>query len=238
MNRRTLLRGSGLVLAAPFIHPAAARLRIGVFPFPGASYHLSFKRKLYYWGGKGRVSGDFTSFTLGAGTLDAFGLTPASDTVITIATSALGQVIPGSAIIVCTATGTPGAARRPFEFHDGTVNERITFTQATTAGNATLAVVDNGVVQVNSFLGSGGLVVNRRSALAASWTVDNVVNAANGIAGGPDSVATMPTVTTMQIGKGSAASTQFLGYIEEVIGFSRALTQSECNNLSALIAGL
>src|SRR4030095_12319490 len=80
---------------APFAEriPPAGKI---VVPWPSAAIDLDFVAQVYYWGGAFKTTGDFTAFSLGAGSIGASGLTPGSDTDIRISLSGLGAFIPGS----------------------------------------------------------------------------------------------------------------------------------------------
>lgn len=230
MRRRELITGAAALAA--FGGEADARLprsRRRLWPFPKAVLDLDFTTQRYWWAGRERLTSEFGSFTLGAGTLDTLGLTPADDTVIRVTLSALpNSLVPGALVVNCVPTALPGTARRLFELHDTTSNERINLVQSGASG-ANMNVVDGNVSQVNFTI--AGFTAGTRRSIALYWATNNCQAAMRGILGAGDTSCTMPSPTVLQIGNGQAASTTFLGYIARVIGFDWSFYQWTADDL-------
>jgi hypothetical protein len=212
-------------LAAPFAE----------FPFATALADFDFQRQLYFWGGAAKRTADFTSFTVGAGSITSLGLLPASDTAITITMAAVGT--PASLIARVVPTATPGANARPVEIHDATANNAIRFLQLTTAlhqGN----IVSGGATQSAV---SGAYTLGARNGFGMSWqsNLQRTVyaNSTSGMffKGAEDTALTVPTVTTIALGKGLANNTQYSGYVQRVVLFAAALDYPD---LSRLVLGV
>lgn len=201
------------------------------WPYDGCVADLDFIHQRYFWGGRQRKIADFTTYTLNGSTFDAYGLTPSSTIDVTVALSGLGTVVPGSCILRTYATSAPANTSAAFELDDGTSNERIMVAAQAATGNMLYQVHVGGAAQASIFpsiltssLGHHGV--------ACTWAANNFLTGGDGVAGTADSSGTLPTVTTIRIGKSTAGSTSFPGAVGRIVLFGAARTQPELLALS------
>lgn len=203
-------------------------------PYVGAAIDLDFVAQRYWWGGAEKRTGDFTTYVLNGSTFDANGLTASSTIDITLALAALGTFVPGAFAAAIYHTSAPAGVKAFFGLDDGTTTERVNLSQNVTTATLLLSVVDGNVAQSNiNNAGSGTLGV--RIGCASSYQTNDMKSSVNGTGATADSVGTMPTVTTLRIGKTTAASSNALGSIARVVAFTAVKTQAELNALSTAL---
>lgn len=210
------------------------------FPYNGAALDLDFVNQRYYWGGVTKATGDFSSFTLGAGSLGALGLTPATDTVITIDASQIGSAALGTLFAVIYQTGVPGATTTAVQFDDGSDNNRINLGQLTT-NQPQFVVVTGAAAQANVGCGTvaSSATLNMDTAIGGSYDTNNFIASGNGVAGtAPDSSGSVPAVTIFRVGKRVAAGTQLVGSLLRCIFIASTQTQAALNATTLVLMGV
>jgi hypothetical protein len=208
--------------------PRTSDRRQSEWPLSGATVDLDFVAQRYWWSGGKKTTADFTTFTLSGSTFDGLGLTPSDTIDVTLALAGLGTFIPGAWAYAITQTAAPVANRAWVHLDDGTVSERVAAYQ-TTGPQQSLAVADGGVAQAAIFVAATSL--NVRHGCCGSYATNDIKFAANGFQGTQDTVATMPTVTTLRIGREPGVAAP-LGSIARVILFTAAKSQGDVNAIS------
>lgn len=237
MDRRSFITGAAALAAyAALGDVAEARRRRHVqgWVFPGAIADLNFARQRYWWNGAERFPSDFSSFVLGGGTLNNSGLTPASDTVITVSLAATGFALPGiMACAVNQSSNAPGGvSRSPCCLDGGSTAEEVAFLQAAASGNLTALVNDDAAGQT-AFTAPVATTLGIPWGLAVSVDTNSVLFASQGRAATADTSATLPTLTILRLGKTTTASSQYVGSIPRVILINGAGTQGYLNFLTS-----
>jgi hypothetical protein len=214
------------------------RFRLGIiaaqglaWPYPGAAIDLDFAGQRYWWGGSPKQTTDFTTWTLNGSTFNINGLTPTATIDVTLSLSGLGTYVPGAIAAGVYPTGSPASTKGWCGIDDGTTNERVSITQ-NSSGQVTTFTVDGGVTQAAPVGGAPSGTTNVRHGVALSYALNDVKSSFDGLAGTADTVATMPTVTTLRIGKLSTASSQPTGALARVVAFTGVKTQAELNALA------
>ena len=111
-----------------------------------------------------------------------------------------------------------------------TANERAQL-YSNASGFPQVVVVDGGSTQA-SVVDTSTVLVGASTKLAAAVDTNDVELYADGqTVGTPDTVATMPTVTTMHIGSNHSAANQPYGTIRNVKIFNKRLNDSQVGNL-------
>jgi hypothetical protein len=113
---------------------------------------------------------------------------------------------------------------------DNTVNERVMLYLNTATEMNTLGV--DGGVALWILTASNAYTPGTLAKSATSFATNDVKFSANGIAQTPDTAATMPTVDRLEIGM-RAGAVQFNGAVNHVYGWTRNLSQSELNAVTA-----
>lgn len=207
-----------------------------VFPYPGTIVDIDFINLQQFWGGALKTPGDFTTYALNGSTFDGFGLAPTATVDITLALAAAGFTPPGTLVAQLYPTSIPtGAIRRPVELHDGSTNNRVSFHQVLTNGNLNPVVIASGVTQAAT---STLFALNTMHGAGISFQTDDVLFSRDGITLAEDTDgATIPPLTTMQIGKGIDANTQFAGKIARILLFGAVLSQDELDDVTTTLGG-
>lgn len=202
-------------------------------PYTGAAIDLDFVAQKYWWGGAEKTTADFTTYALNGSTFDATGLTPSATIDVTLALAGLGTFIPGALAAALTMASAPPSGRHFVALDDGTTTERISFT-ATVTPQLSVQIYDGNVNQTNSPLTGAGALATRHGT-ALSYATNDIKMSANGTTTTQDVVATMPTVTTLRIGKLASGATNPVGAIARVVVFTAVKTQAELNALSTAL---
>jgi hypothetical protein len=202
--------------------------------WPGAAVDFDFIRRRYYWNGLTRSEANFTTLVLNGATWGAQGLDFSTCTVnpnITITLAALGIAMPPCVFAMAGYfLSTPAATKAFFEFDDGTLNERFVVNLVVNP-LVNLQVIDGNVGQ--SVQNPGTInTPSVRFGIAFSAQLNEVLAAGNGIAVGADTVATMPTVTTLRLGCNAAAGTFPPAILSRLVIFTAVKTQPQVNQLS------
>lgn len=202
-----------------------------IFPWPRAALDWDFVKRRYWWGGQERHTGQFTTFTLNASIFSQYGLTPSTTIDVTLALSGTTFTLPGTlaARLYQTSNAPGGATRHPVILDDGTNAERMGFTVNASNGNMACTTVDGNVTQAAPALGS---ILNIFSGVAGFSDTNNFLYSRNGQGGTADTSGSLPTVTTLRLGKSITASTEYVGAISRVLLFSGVRTQGELNELT------
>jgi hypothetical protein len=130
---------------------------------------------------------------------------------------------------VSWASGQNGSSNRIFSANDAGATNRImgffngAFFQAT--------ITDSSAVQANVAVSVASTLAQVKGAL--SYKLDNVVNAANGTLGTPDTTCTIPTVNRLNIGSNESLSGNFLnGHLAKLFYYQHRLTNNEVRAFS------
>ncbi len=115
------------------------------------------------------------------------------------------------------------------ELNDGTTNELATM-YMNNATDIRWQGTDGGVVQWNLPLLS--YTAGAQAKVAQSWATNDVKGSRNGTACTPDTVATIPTVTALNVGHQNGAF-QLQGNVGGIYGWTRNLSQSELNAITS-----
>jgi hypothetical protein len=217
-----------------FNTPPAVRSGAPFVPYQGAAADLDFIGRRYYWNNALRTEADFTTLVLNGATWGPQGLdfsTCTANPNITITLAALGLTIPPC---VFAAAGyflsTPAANKILLEINDGTLIERFAVNMLP-APAINLQTVDNNVGQSSQSPASIGPSASRFG-IAFSAQTNEVLSAGNGVGAIADTVATMPTVTTLRLGANSTAGTFPPAILSRLVTFLGVKSQADVNNLS------
>jgi hypothetical protein len=207
-----------------------------VFPQPGVSADLDFVRRRYFWNGATRTEADFTTLTLNGATFGAQGLDFSTCSVnpsVTIALASLGITQPPCVYALAGYwPSAPSATKTIVQFDDGTDNERFVFNITNVPATA-LQTLDGGVSQSNQNVGiTPGAA---RWGVSYSAQLNDIKASGNGTAAPPDTVATMPTVTTLRLGCRIAVGTFAPAIISRLWLYSAIKTQAELDLLSTQV---
>jgi len=125
-----------------------------------------------------------------------------------------------------------GATRRAVEIGvSGAINERYIIGYIATTSSRVL-VIDGGVTQADVSVTSTQSNIVK---LAASYILNNIAQATNGVSGTTDTSATLPTVDQLWFGtaEGSTANTVLNGYIRSFVYYPKQLPAFELRMLTA-----
>lgn len=206
------------------------------WPWPGAGIDLDFIRQRYFWGNAVRRTSEFTTYTLNGSTFDNNGLTPSTTIDVTLALTGLGTFVPGSVIMVGRNSAAPGATKEWYVLDNGTTNERSGIIQES-AGSWALLINTAASAVANISVGSS-LALGLRHGFVGSYDTNDCKAASNYVSGTQDTVAAMPTITTLRIGKNTGASTNPSGAISRLILFTSTKLQGEMLALSQAIRSM
>jgi len=204
----------------------------GGLPFPaaGSGIDIDFVNRRYWWNGAAKTEANFTTFTLNGSTFGPNGLLPTDTIDVTLALAGLGSLVPGAMAVGFRLNSVPGTARTIVVLDDGTVTERVAFT-VSTGGTAAFVVSDNNVTQASM---STPALALQRHGLAGSFDVNNFLGSADGAALTADNAGTLPTLTTLRVGRAPAASA-ITGSISRIVCFTATKPQGQCNYLSSVL---
>jgi hypothetical protein len=211
----------------------------GGFPWTGASADLDFVRRRYFWNGASRTEANFTTLVLNGTTFGAQGLdftTATANPDITLALAAALNITNLPPVCYAVAgyfVSTPSGGKTLLQFDDGTNNERFYMnTQATPL--IQVQTIDGGTSQ--SAQGPGSIAPGpSRFGICFSADTNDVKAAGNGIESTADTAATMPTVTTLRLGRNITAGTFPPAILSRLVIFTATKTQAEVNQLSVQI---
>jgi hypothetical protein len=210
----------------------------GAFPWVGASADLDFIRRQYRWNNASRTEADFTTLILNGATWGAQGLDFSSCTInpnVTITLAALGLAMPPCVFAFAGYfLSAPATTKSIVTIDDGTAAERF-FLGALATPIINLQTLDGNVSQASQNPGAIAPAPGVRFGLAYSVDLNDVKAAANGIDAPADTVATMPTVTTLRLGAGIPAGSFPPVIMSRLVIFAAVKTQAEVNLLSAQI---
>jgi hypothetical protein len=182
---------------------------------------------IYVWGAQLEVGATPTSYVP---TVTA-GATRATD-LITVATStyphsATNGTVFAQVIFLDTAAVTEGGSSATvINIDDGTANERMLAVRATNTNVSSFVVTDGGGTQVNIADGPAmaGHVVNK---IGYSWAANDFDLCVNGTLGTEDTSGSLPTVTTMRLGRRTATTGGYSGIITQVVYLPRTAADAE-----------
>lgn len=212
--------------------------------YVGASAHLDFVNRRYYWDGKQRLERDFTSF-VGAsfGTGDAAGLTGAGTATnhdITLDWAALNISAPFVVAVVF----------RP-ALLNGTTQFLVSVeAEATPAQNRTSQfIATTNAARHNTLVGNVSQVAQSSSALTVdtNYAIATLVqtnlfrNSLSGAtAGAEDTSGTLPTFSLIRLLEAPSNNTPLTGAIRHVLFFQNTsgaeISQVDLNTLSGVLA--
>jgi hypothetical protein len=206
------------------------------FPWPAAAIDINFVARRYWWGGAEKLEANFTTFILNGSTFDANGLTPTGTVDITLALAGLGTYVPGSWGMAFYVLGLPSVTGSYFQIDSGANTNRVAAQHSSINARIAATVVVGNVSQSNQGL-FGSDATGTRLGSAHSYTTDNVMASFNGTGATPDTLATMPVVTTLRIGRNVNANTQPSGTIARIVLFTAAQAdQAALDRLSAAMS--
>lgn len=129
----------------------------------------------------------------------------------------------GTVIFSALAEGAHAATRVLMQIDDGTGNERFRIVRATNEA-ITCFVIDGNTVLAS--INAGPVADGSLFKVAFAWELNNVAASVNGAAAVADASATMPTVTTFQIGR-SPVGEQWGSRISSAVYSPRRMTNAE-----------
>lgn len=209
-------------------------------PAFGASAHLDFINRKYYWDGAEREEADFTTFTgatFGTGA-DAglIGTGIAADHDITLNWSALNIFAPFVMAVVFRPKLLNGTTQMIANIEAAT-SASSNRTQYTINGSnaAVHQTITGGVTQ--AFQGSGVLTVDTNVAMATLVQTNLLRNSVNGAtAGAEDTAATLPTYSLLRLLEAIGNNFPFTGRIRHILFFTQVggseISQVNLNALS------
>lgn len=117
--------------------------------------------------------------------------------------------------------------------NDGTSNEQIRmYGLNTTASNVTLEIIDGGVTVYGVTVGNAGANITRKAAIA--YRLNDSNNGVSGSSGTTDTSCTMPTVTTLQVGIGPSANSQFYGNVKYLVYYPQRLANADLARITGV----
>ena len=149
-------------------------------------------------------------------------VTRAADDV-NVATSAFPySATVGTFIVRWMALGGTLTAQIPISLSDGTTNERFQFN-----ARGDFAVIDGGVSQAAITSGSVG-VANTWQKAAGAWAANDFATSKDGVAVATDAAGTLPTVTTLGVGRlRSGGTDNLLGKITSLVYLPRRMSNAD-----------
>jgi hypothetical protein len=204
------------------------------FPYTGASMHLDFVNRRYYWNGASRGEGDFSAFSGGSfGTGDAKGFIPAVDAShnVKIAWADLGISAPFCMVSVSrpTSIGANMHVLRIWTSESDYLNHYIP-----AAGTARSLVHFGGVRQAD--LVGPTLSANTVYSWASNIETNSILASVNGAnAGTADTAATLPAITELVVGHNGTNAVPFLGSIRHLMLFTGSRNQTALNALTTAV---
>lgn len=203
-----------------------------VFPWPGAAIDFDFIRRRYWWSGAEKLEANFTTFNLNGSTFSSKGLRPADGTIdVTLAMAGLGSLIPGSMGVAYENIANAGAGPM-VQMDNGTEQERVSAFK-TGSGTSQISIVDNNVTQANPAVGIGTLGV--RIGFSFSYNTNAFLLSQNGVAGTADVSGTLPTPTTIRVGRTTTGVFANSVWIARVVIFTADKPQGALDLLSAAL---
>jgi hypothetical protein len=103
------------------------------------------------------------------------------------------------------------------------ISNRIGLFKLITTGNASLAVLAGGVTQASTNSGAWSTI----GKLVGAYKTDNFASSLNGSSVSTDIVGSIPTVTTMTIGRRTDGANVLNGYLQRITYYPRRLTDAE-----------
>jgi hypothetical protein len=103
------------------------------------------------------------------------------------------------------------------------INNRIGLYKLTSTGNASLAVLTGGVTQAST--NSGAWTATGK--LAGAYATNDFASSLNGSAAAIDTSGTVPSVTTLTLGRRTDGANVLNGYLRRVVFYPRRLSNAE-----------
>lgn len=212
--------------------------------YVGASAHLDFVNRRYYWDGKQRLERDFSSF-VGAsfGTGDAAGLTgsgTAANHDITLDWAALNITAPFVVAVVFRPALINGTQQFLASLEAAaTPSQNRTAQFIATTNAARHNTLFGNVTQATQ--SSGALTVDTNYAMATLIATDLFRNSLNGAtAGTEDPTGALPDFSLIRFLEAPSNNTPFTGAIRHVLFFQNTggaeISQADLNTLSGALA--
>ncbi|MBK6911404.1 MAG: hypothetical protein IPH10_10830 [bacterium] len=198
------------------------------FPYTGASMHLDFVNRRYYWNGASRGEGDFSAFSGGSfGTGDAKGFIPAVDAShnVKIAWADLGISAPFCMVSVSRRTSI-GANQSLFRLLSDANNYAVHFVLSSGVARTVVNITAGTQAQVSGPTLSANTVYSWASNIETD-AIRASVNGAN--AGTADTSATLPDITELVVGHNGYNAAPFLGSIRHLMLFTGSRNQTALN---------
>lgn len=179
----------------------------------GASYLGDINSGMYFWGGQLEVGAFATSYIPTA----AASATRAVDVCSSLVSGFAFNAVEGTLLAAFTPLGVTGLQTAVY-LEDGTNNERMG--ARASSGAMAGVVVDGGVSQASA---NAGTLTAVASKVAFAYKVDDIAVCLNGGTVGTDALATLPTVTKLQIGSRLTGSEVLSGWYTRVSCYGRRL---------------
>ena len=202
-------------------------------PLSGAAVHLDFTRQRYYWNGAERLAANFTTFTGGtfSSGLVLDGVAVNFDISVSLATANI------SLPCVLIVSYTPGSVTGTQ--YIGSIDTDVNnVCSIGLSGSSKLAFVNTAGVTQASVATAANASIGTRITCGANFETNNILLSDGGVtAGTPDTLATLPSLTTIRIGERSGGA-PFTGTVHHIVIVGGAQTQGNLNTFTAAVAGL
>jgi hypothetical protein len=150
---------------------------------------------------------------------------------VSIATSLFPHnALQGTLFVEYSLPNATGASRAALTLGDGTNNERFVM-RADADGSPVVLVIDGNVSQTSMDDGSV-IAINTVRRHAMAYALNDIAHCYNGGTVGTDTSATLPTVTSLNIGQESAGGIQTNGHIRRAAYYSRRMTNAEIQRIT------
>jgi hypothetical protein len=148
-------------------------------------------------------------------------LTRAVD-VCSVATSAFSFNAAAGALFADASSFSGSASSTAVALHDGTGSNLISLRFRSSNPFIAASVTTGGVAQIAT-AGAASYTAGSAAKLGIAYQADDVVTYYNGVNGVTDTAATIPTVTTLQIGARNGAQEPLNGWLSRVSYYTRRL---------------
>jgi hypothetical protein len=176
----------------------------------------------YLWGAQLEAGAFATSYIPTV----ASQVTRAADQISILTSAFPYSATAGTMVVAADSPGISGAANI-VTVDDGTTNERIRL--LTDVLDPKIIVTDGGVAQAN--IDTGAIVALQPFAMSAAYALNDIAACLNGGTVGTDTVATIPTVTTLRVGSDSVGN-HLNGHIKRLAYYNTRKDNSTLQVLS------
>lgn len=202
---------------------------------PGAAVDLDFRNRQYYWGGAQKVQADFTNFTLSGGASHgAAGIVcsgTAADVTVDILTATLGITFPCAMIVKFTPSIINATGRAAVTLSGAALAYAGIGIHTNDGGRVIVVATTTQAQMTNTFM-----VVDTAYTIGGNFETNNILQTVNGATGAAaDTSATLPSISSLIIGKVTGGGSPWQGTVHRVIIVSGAQTQSALNSYAAAL---